>query len=73
MTTCPNVKAPMTVLAEDEGGDISFTGTSSAFRTSTIYETGRKREEKERASERASERAKGREGGSVIQSEGGKE
>ncbi len=52
----------MTVLAEDEGGDISFTGTSSAFRTSTIYETGRKREEKERASERVSERKGGREG-----------
>jgi hypothetical protein len=42
MTTCPKVKALMTVLDEDEGGDISFTGISSALQTCTIYETGRK-------------------------------
>lgn len=61
MTTCPKVKTLMTVLDEDEGGDISFTGISSALQTSTIYETGRKRERKERASERAKGRERVRE------------
>ena len=62
MTTCPKVKALMTVLDEDEGDDISLTGISSCVcvcvGTHTEPRGSEREEEREgtRASERVSER-----------------